>query len=256
MLALIRSFLGNENISTKTLHQLTSNRFATAGLYGKLANIFPDISAKKLEDIEMFKTIGGIDRISAEKKMKDAFEFDPTAKLIFSANVPPKPTEEMNDPYFRRWILIQMRLRQKDYFNKAPIVRDRQLIQKLTMEKELSGLLNLIIVSAKRLSKRDQFCKNVSTDEIREIYERLADPVKAWIDERCILSKDLDGDKEILHADYIEYCWSKNYRRLSINALGRTLTHYGIHDAQRTIEVDGKKQRKHVWSGISLIGTR
>lgn len=248
LLALIRAFLGKENIGTKTLYQLTSNRFATSALFGRLANLFADISAKKLEDIETFKSLGGIDRISAEKKGKDSFDFDPTAKLIFSCNVPPRPNESMDDPFYRRWLLIQTSLRKTDYFDRRPIVRDKSLLEKLTSDQELSGLLNLVIVSAKRVFTKWSFCKDPDTAEIRDLYERLADPVKAWIDERCILGKAHETDKEKLHSDYIDYCWKKNYRRLPMNALGRQLANYGIHDVQR----GSGKSRRHLWSGISL----
>jgi putative DNA primase/helicase len=248
LLALIRAFLGSENVSCKTLYMLTSNRFATSALFGKLANIFADISAKKLDDIEIFKNLGGIDRISAEKKGRDAFEFEPTAKLIFSANTPPKPTEDMDDPYYRRWLLIQTLLRKHDYFDKTVIHRDRSLLAKITTEEELSGLLNLVIVSAKRLFSNWRFCKEPSTSQTRDLYERLADPVKAWMDDRCVLAKELEGNKEVLHSDYINYCWAKNYRRLNMNGLGHELVKYGIHDAQRGTG----KNRRHVWSGITL----
>lgn len=53
----ISAFLGPENISSRTLHSLVANQFATADLYGKLANIFADISSKKLVDIEAFKVL-------------------------------------------------------------------------------------------------------------------------------------------------------------------------------------------------------
>jgi hypothetical protein len=56
------------------------------------------------------------------------------------------------------------------------------------------------------------------------------------------------GNKEVLHSDYINYCWAKNYRRLSMNALGRELVKHGIHDAQRGTG----KERRHIWSGIVL----
>jgi len=46
MLKIISRLLGRENISSKTLHSLVNDRFATADLYGKLADIFADLSAK------------------------------------------------------------------------------------------------------------------------------------------------------------------------------------------------------------------
>jgi hypothetical protein len=68
------------------------------------------------------------------------------------------------------------------------------------------------------------------------------------MDDRCVLSKELMGNKEVLHSDYINYCWAKNYRRLNMNGLGRELVKHGIHYAQRGTG----KERRHIWSGIVL----
>ena len=65
MLKVITKFLGLENISSKTLHSLVTKRFATADLFGKLANIFADLSAKRLQDVEALKVLASGDRISA-----------------------------------------------------------------------------------------------------------------------------------------------------------------------------------------------
>ena len=144
--------IGRENISSKTLHSLVKERFATADLYGKLANIFADLSAKRLQDVEAFKVLASGDRISAERKFEDSFEFEPTAKLIFSANTPPKPTEDMENAYYKRWMLILFNLRKYCYVCKKPIVKDPDLVEKLTTDEELSGLLSLALISARRLS--------------------------------------------------------------------------------------------------------
>ena len=155
LLKVISHLLGRENISSKTLRSLVEGRFATADLYGKLANIFADISARRLQDLEAFKVLASGDRISAERKFQDSFEFESTAKLIFSANTPPKPTEDMENAYYKRWVLINFNLRKNCYFCKKLIVKDPDLVENLTTEEELSGLLNLALISARRLlSKR------------------------------------------------------------------------------------------------------
>jgi hypothetical protein len=56
------------------------------------------------------------------------------------------------------------------------------------------------------------------------------------------------GDKNLLHSDFIKYCWNKKMKRLKLNALGRELAKYGIQDRQ----IGSDKQ--YVWSGISLKG--
>jgi hypothetical protein len=63
----------------------------------------------------------------------------------------------------------------------------------------------------------------------------------------CIRAQH-DGEKGLLHSDFINYCWDKKLKRLELNALGRELAKYGITDRQ----VGTGKQ--HVWSGITLKG--
>ena len=76
MLKVITKFLGLENISSKNLHSLVKERFATADLFGKLANIFADLSAKRLQDVEAFKVLASGDRISAERKFQDTLSLN------------------------------------------------------------------------------------------------------------------------------------------------------------------------------------
>ena len=227
---------------------MVNERFATADLYGKLANIFADLSAKRLQDVEAFKVLASGDRISAERKFEDSFEFEPTAKLIFSANTPPKPTEDMENAYYKRWMLISFNLRRYCYFCKKLIVKDPDLIEKLSSEEELSGLLNLALISARRLLTRRKFVKSPMTEDVRERYQRLSDPVKAWFDDRCVLGAQYETDKQEAHSDFISYCWNKRLNRLEINALGRELSKHGVQDKR----VGTGNERVHMWSGLAL----
>ena len=99
------------------------------------------------------------DRINAQHKFKDSFEFEPNAKLIFSANTPPKPPEDVDNSYYRRWILIPFYLRKKCFFCNKQIVKDPDLSEKLTTEEELSGLLNLVLKAPQRLPTKTKIRK-------------------------------------------------------------------------------------------------
>jgi putative DNA primase/helicase len=76
--------------------------------------------------------------IPAEKKFLSPFKFVNHAKPLFSANEIPK-TEDESDAFFSRLIIINF----PNQFlgDKA----DPSLIDKLTTEEELSGLLKLIL---------------------------------------------------------------------------------------------------------------
>ncbi len=84
------AFLGKDNVSTVDLHKLEGNRFATAQLVGKLANISADLPTKHLQDTAIFKAVTGRDRIEAERKFKPAFSFFPYVRLLFSTNHVPR----------------------------------------------------------------------------------------------------------------------------------------------------------------------
>jgi len=83
--ALIEKFLGRENVCAISPQQLVNNRFSASKLYGKLANISPDIPYNALTDSSMIRQLTGGDLITAEAKYKDSFEFHNHAKLIFSS---------------------------------------------------------------------------------------------------------------------------------------------------------------------------
>ena len=91
---MLQLLLGINNISSIDLKDL-SERFKTAELYGKLANIGDDIGDAYIDDNNIFKTIVTGGRVIAEKKGKDPFEFEPYVKCIFSANNIPKTRDKI-----------------------------------------------------------------------------------------------------------------------------------------------------------------
>ena len=102
---LCTNFVGERNVVHLSLQKLENDRFAPARLYGRLANICPDLPGSHLEDSAVFKAITGGDRITGELKYRDAFEFRPFARLIFSANHFPA-ARYGTQSYFDRWLLI------------------------------------------------------------------------------------------------------------------------------------------------------
>lgn len=102
-LKVIDNLLGSKNMSHVSLQDLGNDRFASAGLYGKLANTFADLKSDKLTHSGPFKMLVSGDFIRAQHKFKNPFEFQNYAKLIFSANEIPQ-SDDKTYAYFRRWI--------------------------------------------------------------------------------------------------------------------------------------------------------
>lgn len=88
-LSLIQKLLGDENTCSVDLAQL-SDRFKTAELHMKLANIGDDIEDDFIPNPSVFKKAVSGDRLNAEFKGRDPFDFSPYAKQLYSANNIPR----------------------------------------------------------------------------------------------------------------------------------------------------------------------
>lgn len=199
-LNLLRTFLGKQNVSTQSIQRLSVDKFSSFQLFGKIANIFPDLSSEEIGDSSTFKTLtSGLDPLSAEQKFKNSFVFINHAKLLFSCNQIPKSKDD-SDAFFRRWVIIVF-----------PFIFDgandnKELINDLTTPEELSGLFNIAIEYSYRLMSEGEFTSAQTTDEIREIYTRLSDSVGSFILDKIDICGEDFIQKDVLYADFVNYC--------------------------------------------------
>jgi P4 family phage/plasmid primase-like protien len=243
MLALIKIFLGTRNVSGESLHRLLNNRFSTAKLYGKLANIHADISNEALKDTGMLKMLTGGDPIPAEEKFKPPFWFINTSKLLFSANEIPKTPDE-SDAFFARPIIINF---PNQYLGDKA---DPNLLEKLTTDPELSGLLRIVLKRLPRvLEKGIGTIAAAGSEIIEQNYEKYmlsSDPIRAFI-ENCI-EVDANGKEPKLdvHDSYLRFC---NHYKLGVEqsqSLSRKLKgEFGWKDTQAA-------DKRYHWTGIKL----
>ena len=242
VLNLLKKMLGNENVSSLSLQELCSNRFAAANLHTKLANIYPDLPDKTLTQTGMFKILTGGDTISAEQKFKDHFNFVNYAKLIFSANKLPESKDDTN-AFFRRWEFINFPY---TFYGKEC---DPKKLDKLTTEKEISGLFNWSLTGLRRILRNSCFTNTVSVDEMREQYQRLSSPVAAFVMDCLENRTEKYIIKDDLYKCFIEYCVKKGIPATAKNTFSMKLhEHIKVSDYRPTIS--GK--RVSAWGGIGF----
>lgn len=198
-LSLAKLFLGNQNVSGRSLKDLDENRFAKADLHTKLANVYADIPDKALYQTGMFKMLTGRDLISAERKFQNAFIYVNYAKLLFSANKVPE-TYDDTSAFFRRWIILVF----PNTFTGEDA--DPHLMTKLTSEQELSGLLNLALAGLQRLIKKGEFSYNKTAEEIKKDYIRKSSPISAFVMDCIKGDSDAFIVKKELYNVFAEYC--------------------------------------------------
>jgi len=215
LMALIEALLGAENVANVPLHRLEDDRFATAELYGKLANVFADLDARALSSTSMFKSITGGDSISAARKFRDSFSFKPYARLIYSANEPP-PTPDGSDAFFRRWVVLPFSERFEGR-------EDRRLLERLTRPEELSGLRNLTLLLRPALIRRGRFLATEETRVAADEFRVATDSSSAFAAECVVLAEDRRIGLPKLYRTYTTWCSEGGLQPFSARRFNRRL---------------------------------
>ena len=212
-LEMLREFLGRGNCTAHTLQSLTTNRFAIAGLFGKLANIAPDLPSRALREAGPLKTLTGSDTVEAEKKFKDSFNFINSAKMIFATNTPPEITE---DTYavWRRIVMVDFPYK---FEGKE---EDKQLLSKITTERELSGFLNIVLKGLERINTNGDFTYSRSIEDTRSKYLLMSNPTQTFIEEYCVFDSWSNITKEELYQGFMKFCEENKLPGIAKKAFG------------------------------------
>jgi putative DNA primase/helicase len=192
---------------------------SAARLIGRLANICPDLPSNDLISTSVFKAITGGDPLMAEYKFKDSFEFIPYARLVFSANHPPK-SQDASPAFFRRWLVVPFERTFAD--GAASTIPRNKLDAMLSDPKELSGVLNkaleaVVAVRTRGLSESD------STTRASDEFRQATDPFAVWLDRSTILHPDAVTPQDQLYREYCRNCSDTGRPTISKTAFGRAI---------------------------------
>jgi putative DNA primase/helicase len=207
-LTLLEKFVGTDNVSKIPLQELDENRFKRAEMFGKMVNLFADLSPRAVQDSAYFKTIVSGDMIDAERKYKKPFFFRPFARLVFSANRLPQ-SFDTSFAYYRRWCIIPF----PNQFVGASA--NKSLASELSRPNELSGLLNRALLGLTRLFDKKVFSESTTVQEALEEYKRQNDTVAAFVSESCEFDPNSKIERGALYTAYTKYCASAGFPAVS-----------------------------------------
>ena len=202
-------------------------------MVNKLANIGDDISNKKLYDTEQFKKIVSGEKINAEQKGRDKFEFTPYCKLIYSANNIPKLGDGDDAPaVLSRLVIVPF----KAYFDSSSADYKPFIIDDLITEESMEYLINLGIAGLKRVLKNRKFTESEYTNKEFEEYKKEIDPVSEYLES---LNVDLIiGEKSgTIYNEYVEYCMREGYENIPNNAFSRKINnHFNLTTKNKKVD--------------------
>lgn len=207
VIELMGRFFGKRNMRAVPFQTLADNKFAAASLYGKMVNLFSDLSQSEANNGDFIKTLTGDDPISGERKFKDWFEFKNTARLAFSANHFPK-VKSPDEPYFKRAVIIPC----TNIFGRANA--DPGIVDKLYTPENMSGMFVRLVQGYQRLVAGNGLTECESIANAGAEYRFTADTVAGFW-HACTVNFDAAVTKQDAYQVYRQVCQAANRKEVS-----------------------------------------
>lgn len=183
---MLRALIGKKNMSALDLNSI-GERFMTADLAGKLANLGDDIPSEFADarTMGMFKKVSAGSTIRCDVKGVTGFDFTPYCTMVFSANSMPR-LERPTYGEMRRIFPIAFNAR----FGREDADYDPDILSKLTTEEACERMCVLAVEGLRTVMERKGMTPNALSESMAVDIRLDNDPVLAWIEEER-LSREL-----------------------------------------------------------------
>lgn len=229
-LDMIKTLLGDENTSALDLKEL-GDRFKTAEMFGKLANIGDDIGDDFIPNPAVFKKLVSGDRVNVERKGQNPFDFNNYGKLLFSANNIPR-IKDKSGAVISRLVIIPFDAQ----FSVNDVDYDPYVKYKLRQPENMEYLIQLGIKGLKRVLQNREFTTSQRVQkELRE-YEENNNPVLLFFKEISIEDIENNPTKDI-YKKYSEFCIANSFQPMSnIEFSKQVKKYYDVEIIDKTIK--------------------
>lgn len=234
-LDMITQLLGSENTVALDLNEL-GDRFKTAELFGKLANIGDDIGDEFIANPAIFKKVVSGDRVNAEKKGKDPFDFACYAKQLFSANSIPR-IKDKSGAVIDRLIIVPFDAN----FTKDDPDYDPYIKYKLRDESVMEFLVMLGLQGLERVLKNQSFTTSEKVMQNLKEYEENNNPILMFFKE-IEEHEVLNNQTKFVYQRYAEFCISNSFQQLSNIEFSKQVKRFYSCDV-KVKSVEGKSVR-------------
>ena len=233
-LDIIHTILGDDNIVSMDLREL-GERFKTSQFFEVLANIGDDIADDFINDLAIFKKLVSGDRLNAERKGQDPFDFSPYAKLFFSANTLPR-LKDRTGSVIDRMIIIpfdaEFGADKPDY---DPFIK-----YKLRKEDVIEYFISVGIMGLRRVLRHNSFTKSSKVMKCLKAYDAENNNVVGWID---VTAPDISNHTVMeVYQKYREFCHMSNILPMSAGEFSKQLRRRCGYTS-KVERVNGRPQR-------------
>jgi putative DNA primase/helicase len=233
----LSAILGRDNVSHIPLQVLAEDKFASARLDGKHANIFSDLERNELYHTGIIKDLSSGEPVHAQQKNKNGFDLYPFASLVFSCNKFPRVFDQ-SQGFFRRWILVKW----ERNFEKDPQRNDN--LKKELMEKsdEMDLIFSCLVHVAKALYDSNRFTNPKDWKTVQKMWNENSDPLN-WFVENHIIDSNGSRSKRDTYQFYKKVMFEKGEVPLGMGKFSKAFSEY---------YEDSKSDHERIWLNIEF----
>ncbi len=239
-LDMVGTLLGEDNTANLDLCEI-GDRFRTAELTGKLANIGDDINDEWVSNTAIFKKVVSGDTVTAERKGKDPFKLRSFAKFFFSANSLPRLGRgKDSSAVLDRLVVIPFDAK----FTKDDADYDPFIKYKLRGEDVMEALIAKAVLALRDVLIDQEFAHCDRVAKNLEEFEKSNNPILEFyeeLDEADYLNEPIKA----VYQRYTVFCISNNLQAMSAIEFQKQMKkQFGL--VIKTIESDGKRVRVYL----------
>lgn len=236
-LDLVGTLLGEANTSNLDLCEI-GDRFRTAELSEKLANIGDDINDEYISNTAIFKKVVSGDVITAERKGKDPFKLRSYSKFFFSANSLPRLGRgKDSSAVLDRLVIIPFDAK----FSKTDPDYDPFIKYKLRDESVMEALIAKAIPALREVLANQEFTQCSKVDSNLVEYERINNPILEFFEDLDESDYIHEPVKEV-YRRYSAFCCDNNMKAIAaLEFQQQVKKHFGL--AIKQIQMGDKRVR-------------
>jgi P4 family phage/plasmid primase-like protien len=236
----VQAVVGVENCSQVPIARF-NNPFALIATLGKMVNLTHESSGLIEEEAEtILKSFTSGDRMTFERKFRDAIFDVPTAKVMVATNDLPR-FNDRSQAIWRRILLVP--------FDK--VIPPEQQIETLAdkLKKESPGILNWALEGLRKLNEASRFTIPESSKMLLEQHRQDVNPARAFLLENYEATSNGEYTPcEDVYRTYRSWCDNKGYRALSDRQFGKEVRRV-FTDVERN-RIGGRDARIWVYDGL------
>lgn len=206
------------------LDELENSRFGLSQILGKTLLVSSEQPSMFMKSTHKVNSIISGEKISVERKFREALEVKSYAKILWSMNDLPRVGDAGNGLFRRVKVIRFPALAEAE---RDPSVKER-------IAQEGAGILNWALIGLERLLKRGTFDVPQSVKDATTDFQHSNDTPAVFVAECCTLDKNASTKSSELYAEYSAWCVRNGHKPQSSTSMAREWERLGLAKEKRT----------------------